>query len=127
MTLIEVTVLLVVLLIFLGMAFIGVRAWKKGADRTACIMNISQTQKAVRSLANMNGLAPGTNTAALSHPIDIREQLVGENGYLASEPRCPGSGTYEFAGNVIPRVGELYLTCSLAETGEHQPEEHHTW
>ena len=114
-------------LVFLGMTFVGVRAWKKSSDRAGCVMNIYQTQQAVRSLANINGLAPGTNTAALSYPIDIRAQLVGENGYLASEPQCPGDGIYAYAGNVIPPEGQLYLSCSLAESGEHQPSNYHTW
>ena len=127
MTLIEITVILVVLLTFLGMTFIGVRAWKQGSDRTACIMNICKTQKAVRSLANFNGLAPGTNTAALSNPIDVKAQLVGEDGYLASVPECPGNGTYQFAGDLIPRPGALYLSCSLASTGQHVPADHQAW
>ncbi len=127
MTLIEVTVLLVLLLVLLGMTFIGVRAWKKGADRTACIMNIYQTQKAVRSFANMNGLSPGTDAGALQNPIDVKSQLLGENGYIQSEPECPGSGTYQFGGNMIPRTGKLYLSCSLASTGEHVPGSYDSW
>ncbi len=82
MTLIELTVILVVLLVFLGLTFIGVRAWKKGADRTACIMNIYQTQMAVRSFANMNGLSPGTDVGELPNPIDVKAQLLGENGFI---------------------------------------------
>jgi hypothetical protein len=127
MTLIELSVIVVVSLTLLGMVFIGVRSWKRGADRVSCVMNIYQTQMAVRSLANMSGLAPGTDTASLRNPIDVKAQLVGTGGYLPVEPKCPGSGTYQFGGNKIPRRGELYLSCSLAEAGQHVPNDYQTW
>ena len=127
MTLIELTVTLATLLLFLGMMFIGVRAWKKGADRTACILNIYQTQMAVRSFANMYGLAAGTDTSNLANPIDVKARLVGEDGYIEQEPECPGGGTYRFGGNKIPRPGALYLSCSLAATGQHAPGDDQSW
>ena len=127
MTLIELTVILVVLLVFLGLTFIGVRAWKKGADRTACIMNIYQTQMAVRSFANMNGLSPGTDVGELPNPIDVKAQLLGENGFIQSEPECTGNGAYQFGGNLIPRTGTLYLSCSLASAGQHVPGNYDAW
>ena len=127
MTLIEITVILVVLLLFLGTAFIGVRAWKRGSDRVACIMNIYKTQKAVRCFANMNGLAPGTDTEHLRNPIDVKAQLLGEGGFIERKLECPGRGTYQFSGNVIPRPGALYLSCSLASTGQHVPSNYQSW
>lgn len=127
MTLIELTVVLMVMLTFLGMMFIGVRAWKRGSDRAACIMNIYQTQLAVRSFANMNGLVAGMDASILAHPVDVKEVMVGEDGYLGSEPRCPALGTYTFAGNIIPETGDLYLSCSLAAADNHFPVRSQSW
>ncbi len=127
MTLLEVTVIVVVLLTFLGMTFIGVRAWKRGSDRMSCVMNIYRTQMAVRSVADMNGLAPGTDAGALSNPIDVQALLMGENGFIDSVPECPGSGTYHFGGNVIPRKGVLYVSCSMAAAGNHVPIDYAKW
>ena len=127
LTLIEVTVLILALLTLVGMLFSGVAAWKKSADRTACIMNISQTQKAVRFLASVNGLSPGMNAAALPRPIDLEGQLLGESGYFESEPVCPGKGVYTFGGDQVPEPGELYLSCSLGLSGRHVPMDHGGW
>ena len=40
MTLLELTVVILVLLSLISILFIGARAWKKGSDRAANIMNI---------------------------------------------------------------------------------------
>ena len=49
MTLLELTVVILVLLSLISVLFIGARAWKKGSDRAACILNIRNFQQAVRS------------------------------------------------------------------------------
>ena len=48
MTLLELTVVILVLLSLISILFIGARAWKKGSDRAGCIMNIRNVQQAVR-------------------------------------------------------------------------------
>ena len=48
MTLLELTVVILVLLSLISILFIGARAWKKGSDRSANIMNIRNVQQAVR-------------------------------------------------------------------------------
>ena len=48
MTLLELTVVILVLLSLISILFIGARAWKKGADRAGCILNIRNVQQAVR-------------------------------------------------------------------------------
>jgi hypothetical protein len=87
-------------------------------------MNIYETQRAIRSFANMNGLAPGMDTSDLPTPIDVKAALLGEEGYLAREPECPGGGEYQFGGNRIPLPGELYMSCTLASADEHVPARH---
>ena len=55
-TLIELSVVIAVLLLLVGVLFIGITAWKNGANTAACIINLSSIQKAARGYANMNGL-----------------------------------------------------------------------
>jgi len=57
MTLLELTVVILVLLSLISILFIGARAWKKGSDRSANIMNIRNCQQAMRGEQNMKQLA----------------------------------------------------------------------
>jgi type II secretory pathway pseudopilin PulG len=59
MTLLELTVVILVLLSLISILFVGARAWKKGSDRSANIMNIRNTQQAMRGHENMNSLNVG--------------------------------------------------------------------
>lgn len=59
MTLLELTVVILVLLSLISILFIGARAWKKGSDRSANIMNIRNCQQAMRGEQNMKQLAVG--------------------------------------------------------------------
>lgn len=59
MTLLELTVVILVLLSLISILFIGARAWKKGSDRSANIMNIRNTQQAMRGHQNLKELNPG--------------------------------------------------------------------
>ena len=54
-TLIELSVVIAVLLLLVGVLFIGITAWKNGANTAACVVNLSSIQKAARGYANMNG------------------------------------------------------------------------
>ena len=53
MTLLELTVVILVLLSLISILFIGARAWKKGSDRAANILNIRNVQQAVRAHCRM--------------------------------------------------------------------------
>ena len=59
MTLLELTVVILVLLSLISILFIGARAWKKGSDRSANIMNVRNTQQAMRGDQNMKQKAIG--------------------------------------------------------------------
>ena len=56
MTLLELTVVIVVLLSLISILFVGARAWKKGSDRAANIMNLRNCQQAMRGHQNMYNL-----------------------------------------------------------------------
>ncbi|MEM9016250.1 MAG: hypothetical protein AAGC68_04500 [Verrucomicrobiota bacterium] len=112
LTLIEITLVVVVLLGLIAVLFIGVAAYKKGTDRALCIQNISTTQKAVRSLANLYVLQPGDPIA------DLEDRLYGEGKFVPEVPACPRGGTYTWGGNEIPAVGVAYLDCDV---DDHEP------
>ncbi|MBV8330726.1 MAG: prepilin-type N-terminal cleavage/methylation domain-containing protein, partial [Verrucomicrobia bacterium] len=56
-TLIELSVVIAVILLLVGVLFIGVNAWKNGANAAACVVNLATMQKAVRGYQNMSQVA----------------------------------------------------------------------
>jgi len=126
-TLIELVVIIFVLLLFLGMAFIGATAWKRGADRSGCLLNIRHMQVAVRGFANSRGLHPGADTASTFPPLMLEAEIVGVGKFIPSTPNCPGKGLYTLGGNTVPPIGTLYMTCSLEETEDHIPSQIGSW
>ena len=92
----------------------GSTTWKASSDRATCIHNIRKVQQAVRGHSNINDLNIGD-------PIswNIIEDYV-------PRPTCPAGGTYTLKPT-IPAVGTLACTCSLAESEEHEPDDHEYW
>lgn len=125
MTLLELTVVILVLLSLISILFIGAQAWKKGSDKTICIINIQNVQKGVRSYSNLYGYGPGQNVAGL------QMRVVGLGKFVEKTPVCPASGNYSygstFGADTIPPVGQLYLDCSLATSGQHIPSNYGDW
>ncbi len=124
MTLLELTVVILVLLSLISILFVGAQAWKRGSDRTLCIMNIQNVQKGVRGFSNLYGHSPGESVAGL------QSRIVGLGKFVEKTPTCPSSGTYTygeiFGTDTIPPVGEVYLKCSLAASG-HEPTDTSDW
>jgi prepilin-type N-terminal cleavage/methylation domain-containing protein len=103
-TLIELSVVIAVLLLLVGVLFIGVTAWKSGANTAACIVNLASVQKAARGYANMNQLqitSPETSAALTTA------------GFWSSAPTCPAGGTYTYK-SVVPSQGVAYVTCNIS-------------
>jgi prepilin-type N-terminal cleavage/methylation domain-containing protein len=113
MTLIELTVVILVLLSLISVLFIGAQAWKEGSDRSQCILNIRNAQTAGRSFQNMNQKAPGDAFTAAT-------DVYGSGKFLETAPTCPSAGSYTWA-TTIPAVGTLFMTCSLSGTKNHVP------
>jgi type II secretory pathway pseudopilin PulG len=102
-TLVELSVVIAVILLLVGVLFIGVTAWKEGANRAACVLNISSIQKAMRSYENSNELTTGgVCTIAL---------LTGAGNYFAAAPKCPTAGAAYTDGGLIPATGVVFATC----------------
>ena len=104
-TLIELSVVIAVLLLLVGVLFIGVTAWKTSANTAACIINLASVQKAARGYQNMNGLA---TSAAL--PVTT---LTGA-GFWMTLPTCPTGVAYTFM-STVPASGVSYATCPVAD------------
>ncbi|WP_193210788.1 type II secretion system protein [Luteolibacter marinus] len=115
LTLLELTVVILVMLTLVAVLFIGANAWKNGSDRVLCIINLQNVQKGVRSFANLNGYEAGATVAGLQN------QVIGLGRFVEAMPICPGDGVYSSGGDVIPDIGSLYFNCSLSATGEHEP------
>ncbi|WP_411825742.1 hypothetical protein [Luteolibacter sp. AS25] len=124
MTLLELTVVILVLLSLISILFIGAQAWKKGSDRTLCIMNIRNVQNGVRSFCNLYGYNPGDSVSGL------QLRVIGLGQFVETTPTCPSSGTYTygetFGADTVPPIGELYMNCSLASSG-HVPDDQAAW
>ncbi len=137
MTLLELTVVILVLLSLIAILFVGARAWKKGSDRAGCIMNIRNVQQAVRGHQNMSNSTSTTPTEAT---------IYGSDGYM-STPGCPAGGTYTYGPTPVVdangdpvldangdpttlgpgAAGTLFLACSLAATQQHVPTDAGAW
>src|SRR5262249_46770925 len=83
-TLIELSVVIAVILLLVGVLFIGVQAWRQGANRAACLVNMASIQKAVRGYQNINLLNVGDAATAAN--------LTGA-GYFGAMPTCPVGNT----------------------------------
>jgi hypothetical protein len=95
--------------------FVGARAWKKGSDRAACMIQTRNIQQAVRAYQTMNGLKPGA-------PVPW-DQIFGPGKLLPARPSCLPGTTYTYA-KTFPAVGKLACTCS---DPEHVPGDHQNW
>lgn len=121
MTLLELTVVILVLLTLIAVLFIGANAWKNGSDRALCILNLQSVQKGVRSYSNLNGRSPGETVAGL------QSEVIGLGRFVEAMPACPGFGSYATTGDLIPPLGSLYVECSLSASGAHEPVNAEDW
>jgi hypothetical protein len=125
MTLIELTVVILVLLSMVTILFFGAQAWKRGSDRALCIIHIRNVQHGVRSYANLNGYQPGSSVPNLT------SRIIGFGHFVPSAPVCPGNGVYSYGGTLgadtIPLFGSLYMECSLANSQQHEPDVTPDW
>lgn len=119
MTLLELTVVIVVVLSLIAILFIGANGWKMGADRSSCVLNIRNVQSAVRAFQNIRAVPEGAT-------INMYVDIIGPDNFLAADPACPGGGDYEHIDH-MPFPGELALTCDLAGSRDHVPQGHGDW
>ena len=107
MTLLELTVVILVLLSLISILFIGARAWKKGSDRAGNILNIRNVQQAVRGHANLRAM---NITDSL-----VSTEIIGTGKYLSNVVAPNTDITYTY-GTTVPPVGTLYLIAAYASS-----------
>lgn len=121
MTLMELTVVIVVLIGLVSIMFAGASAWKRGSDRAFCVLSIRNVQNGVRAYSNLSVLNPGSSAPGL------RDQIIGYGRFVESTPICPSGGTYIFGADEIPALGTLYMQCSAAASLGHEPVGYEEW
>ena len=105
-TLLELSIVILVLLTLVSVLFVGARGWKKGADRSANILNIRNAQQAVRGYQNSHVLRFGE---PLTEDIVYGTSGDGIGGYLR-KPSPPTSAILSYqGGSVVPEIGDLWL------------------
>lgn len=126
MSLLELTVVILVLLSLIAILFVGARGWKRGSDRALCIVNIQNIQKGVRGYSNLYDIPPGTTV------VGLKTKVIGIGRFVESFPDCAAGGTYSFGTStggedMIPPIGQLYMDCDLKITAEHLPADVGGW
>ncbi len=117
MTLLELTVVILVLLSLISILFVGARAWKKGSDRAANILNIRNVQQAVRGYMNIQEIPTPDTTGGGVELLKGAILGTGGDAYL-KEPVAPASDlTYTYT-ETAPAIGELYLDVTDATVGD---------
>jgi type II secretory pathway pseudopilin PulG len=110
-TLLELSVVIAVILLLVGVTFVGINAWREAANKSACILNLSNIQKAMRGYQNMNGLQVGDALASTS--------ITGAGNLLEVAPQCPTARKAYTYGTTVPATGTAYATCP--NTTVHAP------
>lgn len=119
MTLLEMTVVILVILGLVGILIVSGRSWLLGSSRSGCIMNIRNMQNAVRAYQNTHQLSEGVS-------LNVSTDLIGPGKYILDHPKCPGGGHYTPL-NRIPAAGQLVMSCDLESILGHQPSGHEDW
>ncbi len=107
MTLIEVSLVIALMLGLISVAFLGIGAYRKGANKARCRMQLAAVQKAVRAQANFSNL----NIGAAFTSTDA----FGTGKALETAPACPSGGTYTW-GTKIPTLHNPFGSCDYQDT-----------
>jgi prepilin-type N-terminal cleavage/methylation domain-containing protein len=106
-TLIELSVVIAVILLLATVLFMGVTAWKNGANRAASVVAISSIQKAVRGAQNMLQYPD-----AKPYTIGVKGDLAGASlvgdGFFTNAVNDPITGKAFADVGAIPAVGALF-------------------
>ncbi len=87
-----------IILQLISILFVGARAWKRGSDRAACLMNQRAIVSQLSNYCAQHDLKPGD-------PIQLDEALSSE-----TKSNCPSGGQLQIA-DTMPEPGEDYVTC----------------
>jgi len=127
MTLIELTVVIIVLLTLISVLFFAGTAYIKASNRTACLTNQATIQKAMRGYATLNQLATASDAiaadATASPPVAAVDAVTGATidwatiaaaGFIGSNPTamsCPTNDKAYDPLTVVVKQGALVSPC----------------
>lgn len=122
MTLLELTVVILVLLSLISILFVGARAWKRGSDRSANILNIRNVQQAVRGHENMYQLR--------EDDVLLNTRILGDadENYMRVPTPPADLGAYTYL-DAVPAQGVLFVTNNAddATYGFESPDDYADW
>jgi type II secretory pathway pseudopilin PulG len=115
-TLLELTVVILVLLTLIGILFVGVSAWRRGSDRTANLLILRSTQQAMRgfqntTLAKSGDSFPATGTTGLLEYVNApiaAPTLGGAYAYTGTVTK------YTTGPDPVTAPDNLYITGPAA-------------
>ena len=127
-TLVELSVVIAVILLLVGVLFMGVTAWKNSANRAACFINLASLQKAVRSYQN----SISDNATLTAAGYTMATVTTAPYNYLQTAPTCPltgGAYVVNVTAGTFPAVGTAAFTCpnAAAAAGGHTPGNTSNW
>lgn len=127
LTLVELTVVIVVLLSLISALFIAANAWKDGASRGICITQIRLFQLAVRSHENILN-RPSNATVSIADLVD-QGFIPGTAGI--PDIVCPLDGqiyTPNGGRTTFPPTGVAFVVCPNAPApNDHVPRGIQNW
>lgn len=107
MTLIELTVVIIVLLTLISVLFFAGSAYIESSNRTACLTNQANIQKGIRGYQNIKNQ---TTTDDISiTDIQLADFLAGSGGELSIE--CPTDDTAYGIGATFTDTGVKMVFC----------------
>jgi type II secretory pathway pseudopilin PulG len=98
-TLVELSVVIAVILLLVGVLFMSVTAWKNAANKAAVMVQLSTIQKAVRGWENLSGNAVTEGTTPL---LITDTTFVGTGAFLEAWPNDPAGTAYTHLDKVPP-------------------------
>ncbi|SHJ10084.1 hypothetical protein SAMN02745181_1187 [Rubritalea squalenifaciens DSM 18772] len=126
-TIIELTIIVAVIILLVSTLIMAGKYYINHSNRSACITNLNQIHKAIRSTQNVGQLSIGS-------PLAMQD-LVGADKALPKMPVCPqSSGSYTLANTILPH-GEVMVFCQEYDSGvgsvdsslEHSPPAGISW
>ena len=114
-TLIELSVVVAVLFLLVGVLFIGISAWQAGANKAVDVVAESTIQKAVRGYQNMSN--PGLN---VGDPVAIADLVTA--GYFAAPPVQAEDGLPFTYTGTVPAQGVAYATDTTTPANNPTPD-----
>ena len=97
---------------------VGVKNYKSGSKRAACILDIRNMHQATRAHQNLNGFSIGDTLKW--------GDIFGPDNYIAVKPQCPHGGEYILV-KTFPAVGTPAARCSHEAKHNHRPETTKGW